>query len=165
MLPLRSLFPTVCLGLTLALATGCASLPQQDPLQVTVAGIESLPGEGMELRLLVKLRVQNPNDTPVDFDGIALNLDVQGKTFASGVSDEVGSVPRFSEAIVQVPVTVSVLRMVRQFIGSLDGQPVDTISYSMHGKLHGAHAFGTQRFKSAGSFSLTPPAASSPAVL
>src|SRR5512137_2444309 len=104
---LRSLMRISCLALATLLAAGCASLPKHDPLQVTVAGIESLPGEGMELRLLVKLRVLNPNDAPVDFDGVALNLDVQGKRFASGVSDEVGSVPRFGEAVVQVPVTVS----------------------------------------------------------
>ena len=38
---------------------GCATM-QGDPLQVTVAGIESLPGEELEWRMLVKLRVQNP---------------------------------------------------------------------------------------------------------
>jgi LEA14-like dessication related protein len=161
----RALFHLSCLLLAAALSAGCASLPKQDPLQVTVAGIESLPGEGMELRLMVKLRVQNPNDAPVDYDGIALNLDVQGRTFASGVSDAVGSVPRFGEAIVQVPMTVSVLRLARQFIGGLDGKPVDNISYSMHGKLHGAHAFGTQRFRSSGSFSLAAAAAPTPAAL
>ena len=163
----RLRFPLLasCLVLATALAGGCASMPKQDPLQVTVAGIESLPGEGMELRLLVKLRVQNPNDTPIDFDGVALNLDVQGKTFASGVSAETGTVPRFGEAIVQVPVTVSVLRVVRQVLGNFDGKPLGDISYSMHGKLHGAHAFGTQRFKSSGSFNLTAPAAPSSTAL
>ena len=44
------------IALTALLLGACASLPNQDPLQVTVAGIESLPGEGMELRMLVKLR-------------------------------------------------------------------------------------------------------------
>ena len=44
----------------------------RDPLQVTVAGVESIPGEGMELRLLVKLRVQNPNDLPVEYNGVAV---------------------------------------------------------------------------------------------
>ena len=92
-------------------------MPDRDPLQVTVAGIEPLPGEGMEVRLLVKLRVQNPNDTPVEFNGASLNLDVMGRRFASGVSDQAGTVPRFGEAIVAVPVTVSVLRMARQVHG------------------------------------------------
>mgnify|MGYP003412842956 CR=1 FL=1 len=84
----------------------------------------------------------------------ALNLDVMGRRFASGVSDEAGTVPRFGEAIVAVPVTVSVLRMARQVIGMLDGKPVDKVTYSMSGKLHGASMFGTQRFGSKGEFEL-----------
>ena len=43
-------------------ATACASLSGSDPPRVSVAGIEALPGEGLELRFLVKLRVQNPNE-------------------------------------------------------------------------------------------------------
>ena len=109
----------------------CATLPDRDPLQVTVAGIEPLQGEGLELRLLVKLRVQNPNDAPVEYDGVSLNLDVQGKSFASGVSDASGTVPRFGESVIGVPVTVSMLRMVRQVMGMVDGQPVDRITYSL----------------------------------
>jgi LEA14-like dessication related protein len=133
---------------------GCASMPSQDPLQVTVAGIEPLQGEGMEVRLLVKLRVQNPNDTPLEFNGAALNLDVMGRRFASGVSDQAGTVPRFGETIVAVPVTVSVLRMARQVLGMLDGKPVTRVTYAMSGKLNGASMFGTQRFNTTGEFDL-----------
>jgi LEA14-like dessication related protein len=140
--------------LAMLLLAACASMPAKDPLQVTVAGIESLTGEGMEIRLLVKLRVQNPNDTPVDFNGAALNLDVMGRRFASGVSDQPGTVPRFGEAIVAVPVTVSMMRMARQVFGMLDGKPVDKITYAMNGKLNGASLFGTQRFTASGEFEL-----------
>jgi LEA14-like dessication related protein len=136
------------------LLSACASMPSHDPLQVTVAGIESMPGEGMELRLLVKLRVQNPNDTPIDYDGVALDLDVMGRDFANGVSDQAGTVPRFGEAIVAVPVTVSLMRMARQVLGMLDGKPVDKVTYSMSGKLHGASMFGTQRFTAKGEFDM-----------
>jgi LEA14-like dessication related protein len=140
----------VCVLATLL--SGCASVSNRDPIVVTVAGIESLPGEGMEMRLLVKLRVQNPNDAPVDYDGIALNLDVQGRSFASGVSAEAGSLPRFGEAVVAVPVTISMLRMVRQVVGMMDGKPVDRIEYELSGKLGSASLFGTQRFSAKGDF-------------
>lgn len=149
--------------LLFAVLAGCASMPSRDPLQVTVAGIEPLQGEGMELRLLVKLRVQNPNDTAVEFNGASLNLDVMGRSFASGVSDQAGTVPRFGEAIVAVPVTVSVLRMARQVLGMLDGKPVDKVTYSMSGKLNGASLFGTQRFKATGEFALPKGATAAPA--
>jgi len=151
--PVRQIH-AACLLLLVMLMAGCASLPSHDPLQVTVAGVESLQGEGMELRLLVKLRVQNPNDAPVEFNGASLNLEVMGRSFATGVSDQAGTVPRFGEAIVAVPVTVSMMRMARQVLGMLDGKPVDKITYAMNGKLNGASLFGTQRFAASGEFEL-----------
>jgi LEA14-like dessication related protein len=146
----RSFFLLAVAALAMA---GCASLPQKDPLQVTVAGIEGLPGEGMEVRMLVKLRVQNPNEAAINYSGVYVKLDVLGKTFATGVSDESGVVPGFGEVVVAVPVTVSVLRMVRQVVGMLDGQPVEKIRYEMSGKLSGG-LFGTERFESSGEFEL-----------
>ena len=132
---------------------GCASMPDKDPIQVTVAGIESLPGEGMEVRMLVKLRVQNPNEAPINFNGAYVKLDVLDKTFASGVTDQGGTVPAFGETVVAVPVTVSVLRMVRQVVGMLDGKPIEKITYEMSGKLSGG-MFNTERFSARGDFEL-----------
>jgi len=99
----RRLILVIALAVAVLASEGCAALRGRDPLQVTVAGIEPLQGQGLELRMLVKLRVQNPNDTPVDYNGVALQMNVQGKTFATGVSDAGGSVPRFGEAIISVP--------------------------------------------------------------
>lgn len=147
-------------GLMLMVA-GCASLPDEDPLQVTVAGIEPLPGEGLELRLLVKLRVQNPNEAAIVYDGTYVELEVQGRTFATGVSDVAGTVPRFGEEVITVPVTVSMLRMVRQVMGVLDGEPVETIRYEMRGKLSTA-GFGSRRFRTEGEFRLPSSAPASP---
>src|SRR5262245_29644421 len=89
------------LGVSLPLL-GCA-LGLHEPVQVIVVGIDSLPSEGMEMRVAVKLRVQNPNDAALDFDGVAMTLEVRGSTFASGVSEARGSVPRFGETVIVVP--------------------------------------------------------------
>ena len=141
--------------------SACATFPGSEPLQVTVAGIESLPGEGLEFRMMVKLRVQNPNDAPVEYDGVYVKVDVQGSTFATGVSDERGSVPRFGESVIAVPVTVSALRVAARAIGFfLDGRSVDKINYNLTGKLDGP-VFGSTRFDAQGEFTL--PTAASPA--
>jgi LEA14-like dessication related protein len=132
---------------------GCAAMPGRDPLQVTVAGVESLPGEGLELRLLVKLRVQNPNDGALEYDGVYLKLDVLDQTLATGVSGERGSVPRFGETVIGVPVTVSALRMAAYALRMLDGKPVDKVNYRLEGKLDGA-GFGSTRFQSQGELAL-----------
>lgn len=124
----------------------------KDPLQVTVAGIEPLQGQGLELRLNVKLRVQNPNDAPVEYDGVAVEMDVQGKTFATGVAALAGTVPRFGESVIEVPVTISAFRMARQVMGALKGGGTDRIDYEMKGKLN--RGFSPARFAVKGSFDL-----------
>ena len=133
------------------LLAGCAGLAGVDPLRVTLAGIEPLPGQGMEMRLAVKLRVQNPNDAAVDFDGAALTLEVRGMDFASGVSDQRGSVPRFGETVITVPVTVSAFAVVRQVLG-LAGGDMPKLDFVARGKL-ASGGFGT-RFESSGEFEL-----------
>jgi LEA14-like dessication related protein len=146
-----------------AILAGCAGLPHQDPIQVSVANVEPLAGEGLELRLLVKLRVQNPNDAPVQYDGVYVKLDVLDKTLATGVSDERGSIPRYGESVIGLPVTVSGLRMAALAFSVLDGKPVDRIRYKLEGKLDGP-GFGSTRFQSQGELAL-PGAAPPPAKL
>lgn len=161
MLALPVSLRALALAFVACVVTACASLPNQDPLQVTVADIESLPGEGLEMRMLVKLRVQNPNDAAVAYDGIYLKLEVLDKTFATGVSDERGSIPRYGETLVTVPMTVSTLRVVVNALGMLNGQPIDKVHYKLHGKLDGP-GFGSTRFDLQGEFAL--PAATAPRV-
>ena len=150
----------ILLSLAAAVAlAGCASLAARDPLEVTVAGIEPMQekGEGLELRLLVKLRVQNPNPDAISYGGAFVKVEVQDKTFATGVTDVGGTVPGFSEAVVEVPVTVSMLRMVRQVVGMKDAAQADQIRYSMSGKL------GSHRFSASGEFSMKPQPQADPA--
>ena len=132
---------------------GCAALQGRDPLHVTVVGIEPVEGQGLELRMLVKLRVQNPNDAPVDYNGVALEMKVRGKTFASGVSDASGAVPRFGEAVIIVPVTVSAFSMFGQAVDLFRSGASGPITYEMKGKLNGP-SFNSTHFQTQGEFSL-----------
>lgn len=134
------------LAVAVLAVSGCATLP--DPVTVSVAGIDSLPGEGLELRMLVKLRVQNPNDMAVAFKGASVRMDVQQRSFATGVTDTGGTLPALGETVVEVPVTVSAWSIVRQVLDVVDGRPTGKIRYAMSGKLHtgglGGLRFGTQ---------------------
>ncbi|MGC4071865.1 MAG: LEA type 2 family protein [Nibricoccus sp.] len=141
-------------GAMLMLAS-CANLRDHEPIQVSVAGIESLPGEGLEVRMLVKLRVQNPNDTAIDYNGVSLKLDVQGDTYASGVSDARGTIPRFGEAVIDVPVTMSTLRLAFQAFGHVrDGKAPEKLHYKLKGKLGGS-PFGSMKFATEGDLDLS----------
>ena len=143
----------LALAPVVALTVACAALPGRDPVQVQVVGVEPLQGEGLELRFLCKLRVQNPNDTPIAYDGIYIELEVRGSTFATGVSDESGTVPRYGEVVLSVPVAASTLRLARQAIGMYMSQDRSRIDYVLRGKIGGS-TFGAVRFESKGEIAL-----------
>lgn len=143
------LFSLLCLA-------SCASLPNRDPLTINVAGIEPLPSEGLEVRLEVTVRVQNPNDAPVEYSGAALDLYLNDRRLASGVSDEVGLLPRYGELVVAVPVTISAFDVARQLLGFMTTQNTNEFSYRVRGKLEGG-LFGTRRFEDEGVISLDLP--------
>ncbi|MBS0443307.1 MAG: LEA type 2 family protein [Proteobacteria bacterium] len=155
-------WPTLLLAaLVSLLLAACAALPGRDPLRVELVGIEPIEGQGLELRLAVKLRVQNPNEEAVEYDGAALDLEVNGKSLAYGVSDQRGSVPRYGERVLVVPVSITALNVVRQALALADGTQRESVPFVLRGKLAGG-AFGAVRFSQEGSIgiaSLLPRAA------
>ncbi|MCF4997902.1 hypothetical protein GIW70_15260 [Pseudomonas syringae] len=143
----------VILSLLLLSLSACALFPHRDPVNINVVGIEPLPSQELEVRFAIKLRVQNPNDTAIDYNGIALDLDVNGHSLASGVSDQSGTIARFGETVVSVPVSVSAFSVLRQTLGLSQTQTLDNLPYVLRGKLAGG-LFGTMRFTDSGKLSL-----------
>jgi LEA14-like dessication related protein len=139
--------------------TACAALRGRNPPQVSLAGVEpsaageSTASQSFEARVQLKLRVQNPNDTAIDFNGLTVELDVQGKSLASGLSNQSGTVPPFGEAMITVPVTVSMWGMANQALGLLSGKNISKVSYEMRGKLNDTRN-GALPFKSEGTLNL-----------
>lgn len=149
---MRRLHAAVMSLLLLALSA-CALLPNRDPLNINVVGFEPLQSQDMEVRFAVKIRVQNPNETPIDYNGVALDLEVNGQPLASGVSDQSGSIARFSETVLTVPVSVSAFSVLRQTLGLSQTQTLNNLPYVLRGKLAGG-LFGTMRFTDSGKLSL-----------
>jgi LEA14-like dessication related protein len=137
----------------LAALAGCAAQTGRDPPRVQLVGLDPLEGESLELRFLCRLRVQNPNDTPIDYSGLSVEIWVRGISIASGVSDATGSVPRFGETLLSLPVTVPALNLARVAMGVARDQGPRRLDYVLKGKLAGP-AFGAVRFESRGELAL-----------
>ncbi|MDO9313505.1 MAG: LEA type 2 family protein [Burkholderiaceae bacterium] len=148
---MRTFVQILCGALALVFA-GCAQLPMSDPVKVSLVGIEQLPGQGLELRMAVKLRVQNPNEAAVDYNGVALDVELRGLSFASGVSDIQGTIPRYGEAVLVVPVSVSAISVLRQALSFANGDR-SNVGYAISGKIGGSLLRG-ERFKSTGQIDL-----------
>jgi len=132
----------VMILLLLPFLGGCATLPSgEDAPSVSVVGLEPLPSEGLEVRFALKLRVQNPNESALAYDGLSVSLDLDGRGLASGVSNEIGEIPRFSDAVLTLPVSISAFGVVRQLWAlASDSQQASgalgkPIAYKLNGKL------------------------------
>jgi hypothetical protein len=143
-------------GLLLGLGA-CSSLVPRDPLHIDLVGLEPLPGEGLEMRFSVKLRIQNPNDDAINYHGVALQLDINQQPLASGVSNQSGQVPRFGETVISVPVSISAYSVMRQAWGVSGYKPGQDLPYALRGKLAGG-LFGTRRFSDSGTLHWPEPA-------
>ena len=144
----------------LMVLAGCATLPGRDSPNVRVAGLEPMESEGLELRFALKLRVQNPNGTALAYDGLSVSLDLDGRGLASGVSNESGAIPRFSDTVLTVPVSISAFSAIRQLLARVsDSQSDDNalsrpITYSLKGKLGASGASLATRFTDKGEMNL-----------
>ena len=140
--------------LVAAALAACGGL--REPLRVSLAGIDSLPGEGLEARFLARIRVQNPNDVPIPYSGLSAELDLNGRSFASGVSTAAGEIPRFGESVIELPLTVPGTAILRQVLGFIGGVP-DKATYHAKGFLD-TGTFGRASFNSTGQVDMPKPA-------
>ena len=116
------------------LLAACAIQPGGDPLTVGVAGLELLPSEGMEGRFLVKVRLENPNEAPVAFNGVSISLNMGDSQLASGVSDASGTIPRFGETVLAVPVAVPLTSIVGEVLSLASGN-LSHLNFALRGRL------------------------------
>lgn len=82
---------------------GCSSLGEyKERPRVSIAGVQVTEANLFEQRYRLQLRVQNPNPVNLPIRGLDYQVEVNGNTFATGVSDRAVVVPRYGSALVDV---------------------------------------------------------------
>ncbi|MBS1136863.1 MAG: Water Stress and Hypersensitive response domain protein [Proteobacteria bacterium] len=137
--------------LAAALLWGCAALTTQPP-EVTLAGIDIVEMGLLEQRFAMKLRLQNPNDAGITITGLSFQVEVNGQTFAKGVSGQSVTVPRFGEAVLAVDAVSNLASVLRQ-ISELSKGGREGVDYRIHGRLATGN-FGSVPFESKGELRL-----------
>lgn len=123
------------LWLVVFLLGACSTLGgfSQKP-EVSLAGLELVELGFFEQRFVIKLRIQNPNDVDLPINGLVFDVELNGLSFAKGLSDKAVIIPRMGEALLEVTATSnlgSVLKQMRELQkGGHDG-----VDYRMSGRL------------------------------
>ena len=120
------------LAISLLLA-GCAGLGQPlEPPRVSLADIRVKEFSGLETVFQIQLRVINTNDVDLKVKGIEAELEINGQSFAAGVSNTPVKIPSFGTELVTVAVYSSVIKMFKSVYGL---QEAEELKYRLNGKL------------------------------
>jgi len=142
--------------LTGLFAAGCANVPQdmQAP-EVRLADIELQPGSGvLEQSMLLVLNVRNPNDFDIPLDGMRFDLEMNGRHFAKGLSNQSATIPRLGERRVTATASTNMVRVIEQMMRMAR---TGGIAYRLTGDaLIGGLGDRTVPFETQGDFRLAP---------
>ena len=120
----------VSLAIVVALLGGCAA-PLQKP-EVSLAGVE-LVGIGLvEQRLLLKLKISNPNDVDLPVKSLSFDLDLDGQPFAKGASEQPVTIARHAEAQLDVKVVSRLGDVLKQLNAARKN---GKLGYRIHGRV------------------------------
>jgi LEA14-like dessication related protein len=157
-----TLFGYLFLFSTLLFLSGCAAMSglKEEP-KISIADIQIQDVKALEGVFLIKLRVLNPNDVPLDLHAVNCDLEINGRHFASGIADSNMSVPAYGTQLIPVTVYASVLDIVASVVDLMHTADTTTakgkqLPYTLRGTV-GVSARGFQKeipFKSSGELSL-----------
>ena len=130
---MHKLLYTFSLLLTLLLAGACAQTAQRPKLDVSITELGAAQIGVLEQTYSLKLRVQNPNPMDISTDGLSFDIEINGKPFARGVSNESVTIPRLGEAMVTVQAVSDLSGLIQQMRG-IEGAATSGLRYRLTGR-------------------------------
>lgn len=118
---------------TVLLLTGCASAMKWEAPKLSVASLKVQSADIFSQRLVVHMRVMNPNDRELPIKGITYRIEVNNAELAEGLTDTPFVVPAMGEAEFDVQVTANLATALSQFMSRRG--PSDTLDYRLIGSV------------------------------
>lgn len=113
----------------------CAQLLQDyDEPSIQLNSVDLLQGDDSPVGLKLGLRVSNPNAIPLNVNGVAYKVSLDGLKVLEGVANQVPEIPAYGSAEFSVIATVDLIQGVR-LISRLMTQPKEKIKYTIETKL------------------------------
>ncbi len=115
------------------LLTACASVGDVTPPTIQLSNLRVVSAGLLSQKLLLEIRIGNPNDFAIPLNGLSFTLDVNGESFAEGLSDETVTVPRLGYATMSVEGSTNTLNLIRQLMALGTS---DSIAYRLQGRAY-----------------------------
>lgn len=137
------------------LVSGCASLSSMgDKPRVYVDIVNIIPKDMrlMEQIFVAELRIQNPTETDLDITGVAIDLEINGQSFAKGVSNQEIKVERLSTKIIQVEAYTGLTSILKQLAEVRKGSYASGFRYRLKGIVYAGYPSFPIPFDETGEF-------------
>jgi LEA14-like dessication related protein len=124
-----------CVLVSLFLLAGCAGLGKTlEPPRINLSNVQFQESKALETVLQIELRVFNTNDVPIKVKGLDCDLELNGKSFAKGVSSVDREIPAFGTTIVPVTLYSSMVDIFRGIMGL--PPKAEKLKFGVSGRLH-----------------------------
>ncbi len=119
----------------LFLLSGCATmnLDYEEP-SVELVSFKALPANGFAQNFEIGLKLSNPNNFELPFNGISYQLSVAGEILAHGVAANIPTAAAYGESRFVVPVSTSLMRGIKVIRVLMKSHGQD-VSYQLKAKL------------------------------
>ncbi len=124
-------FPRLTWLAPLLILAGCSTLKLEAP-KLDVVSVKVQGADIFSQRMVVRMRVQNPNDRELPIKSISYTIEVNNAEFAQGLSDTPFVVPAMGEAEFDVQVTTNLANALTQLFGHRGS---DTLDYHLRGEV------------------------------
>ena len=144
------------LAAPLIVLQGCASMnaDYEEPA-VTVTSFRAVPTESAALNFEIGLRVVNPNRDPLELQGVAYTITLEGHKLITGVGKDLPAIEGYSEGEFTLNASASLFQAI-QLLGDLMNDPKDRIRYDLDTKLDVGTFRPAIRVRNSGEISLQP---------
>ena len=126
------LLAAVCLPVLLAACAGMR--PGYEDPEVSISSFTPVPSESGTPAFEIGLHIVNPNREPLELEGIAYTISVEGRDLVTGVGNDLPVIEGYGEGDVTIQASASVFEGLR-LLGDLMSKPRESLEYEFAAKL------------------------------
>ena len=133
---MRSLIFYLFLGIAGFWFMGCSTMQQaMERPRINIANVTPREVKLFEQVFELELRIQNPNDLPLAINGLAFEMKLNDRRFATGVSNESFVVDRLSSGVIRVEALTTLWGFIQQ-VAEYQRTKAPRVAYRLRGNLY-----------------------------
>ncbi|HEU5135968.1 MAG TPA: LEA type 2 family protein [Steroidobacteraceae bacterium] len=125
--------------LLLPLFAGCAALPKLEAPKLSVVSLKMQGGDIFSQRVLVRMRVLNPNSRELPIEGLAYTIEVNDTELGNGSTAAPFTVPAMGEAEFDMQITANLAGALAKILSRRNSS--ESLDYRLRGNVNLSSGF------------------------